>query len=152
MKDPHRYDDIIELEHHRSHTHPPLSMEQRAAQFSPFAALTGYGDCVSETARLTEKRILLDENEKSRLDEKLQILLEHLEETPQIRLLYFRPDTKKEGGSYETLRGILRRLDPVARVLLLRTQDLPAEDTRIPIDDIYEIECELFSHTETRPI
>lgn len=94
-KDPHRYDDIIHLPHHQSQVHPHMSLSDRAAQFSPFAALTGYDDAVQETARLTESRIELDENARVLLDERLRLLQINLEEHPFVTFTYFIPDSRK---------------------------------------------------------
>ena len=94
-----KYSDIIDLPHHVSTKHPHMSPEDRAAQFSPFAALTGYDDAIRETGRLTERRVELDDEELARLDEKFHILQEHLEEQPVVRFTYFKPDMRKEGGA-----------------------------------------------------
>ena len=93
------YDDIIDLPHHVSETHPPMSRADRAAQFSPFAALTGYDAAVRETARMTERRIELDEGVKAELNARLNCILEHLSEHPQVSITYFMPDEKKSGGA-----------------------------------------------------
>ncbi len=136
MKDP--YEDIINLPHHVSQRHPQMPLEERAAQFSPFAALTGHAAAIQETARLTDERIELDEDAKCALDEKLRILQEHLEERPKVSITYFRPDAKKAGGAYITAAGWIKRIDGYSRTVLLKP------DTLIPIEDIYEIECSLF--------
>ena len=106
-----RYDDIINLPHHTSVTHTPMPIADRAAQFSPFAALTGYEDASDETGRLTQQWIELDENEKERLDEKLQMIREQLPTHPQVSFTYFEPDKKKHGGAYLTVEGRARKLD-----------------------------------------
>lgn len=106
-----RYDDIINLPHHVSATHTPMPVADRAAQFSPFAALTGYEDAIDETGRLTQQWIELDENEKERLDEKLQMIREQLPTHPQVSFTYFEPDKKKQGGAYLTTEGRARKLD-----------------------------------------
>ena len=100
MNGTHDYDDIINLPHHVSTRHPQMSMYDRAAQFSPFAALTGYDDAIQETGRLTEQKIELDEETLEKLDERFQILQEHLGEQPEVRFTYFKPDERKEGGAY----------------------------------------------------
>jgi hypothetical protein len=133
------YDDIIHLPHHVSNKHPPMRRSDRAAQFSPFAALTGYNAAVKETARLTDSKLELDETEKAMLNEKLQQLVEQLETKPQVRITYFSPDEKKNGGAYVTAFGAVRKLDTAAHALCL------TDGKRIPIDDIYTLEADLFS-------
>lgn len=134
----HRYDDIIDLPHHVSSRHPPLSPMSRAAQFSPFAALTGYEDAVMETARLTDTKLELDEEEKGRIDGRLRILREHIREAPAVRVDYFLPDERKSGGAVHTAGGTVKKVDEYAGILLL------ADGTVIPFEDIYAIESELF--------
>ena len=113
------YDDIIDLPHHISETHPPMSRADRAAQFSTFAALTGYDAAVRETARVTERRIELDEGVKAELNARLNCILEHLPEHPQVSITYFVPDEKKSGGAYRTVTGAVRKLDSFAKTLTL---------------------------------
>lgn len=132
--DPHRYDDIINLPHPTSLKHPRMTVENRAAQFSPFAALTGYEAIVEETARLTEERAELDEQRKAVLDGKLQRLRERLGAEPELSIVYFRPDLLKFGGEYVSHSGRLRRIDPIERSILF------ADGLRVAIDDIAEIE------------
>lgn len=134
MSQTHQYDDIIRRERHVSPRHPPMSNYDRAAQFSPFAALTGYDAVIAETGRLTDAQIELDEGGKALLDEKLRQLRERLPEKPTARFLVFRPDARKRGGSYETITGQLKKIDPVARNLVLWGGEV------IRIDRIYGIE------------
>lgn len=96
--DTHKYDDIINMLHHISSKRPRMAMIDRAAQFSPFAALTGYDATVKETARLTDSRIELDDYEKLALDERLQLIQEHLREKPEVEITFFQPDERKSGG------------------------------------------------------
>ena len=105
------YSDIIHLPHHVSKTHPQMSMHDRAAQFSPFAALTGYDSAILETARLTEEKITLNEDMQELLDIKFQQLLEHLSEKPLISITFFCPDKRKQGGSYVSASGTVKKLD-----------------------------------------
>ena len=135
MKETHRYDDIIHLPRPISKKRSPMSNFDRAAQFSPFAALTGYDAVIAETGRLTDTRIELDEGGKALLDEKLQTIREHLEEHPAVKLTVFCPDSRKSGGAYETITGNVKKIDPVARILVLTGGEV------IPIDRIYGIEC-----------
>ena len=123
------YDDIIDLPHPTSERHPRMPMANRAAQLSPFAALSGYDDAVKETARLTDGKIDLTEEEKSILDAKLQALVPG--ETAAIT--YFQPDAKKQGGAYLTASGEVKRVDGAAREIVL------TDGRRIPIDDILEV-------------
>ena len=133
-----KYDDIIDLPHHVSETHPPMSRADRAAQFSPFAALTGYDAAVRETARVTERRIELDEGVKAELNARLNCILEHLSEHPQVSLTYFVPDEKKSGGAYRTVTGTVRKLDSVAKTLTL------ADGTVVPMEEMVHVEGDLF--------
>ena len=128
------YGDIIGLPHPVSKKHPPLSMEQKAAQFYPFAALTGYDDAIAETGRYTDKRRELDENQKAAVDEKLRLLGEGGPGGTVTEVLYFVPDARKDGGEYRTVRGRVRKLDPKKRQLVM------AEGTRIDIEEIRELE------------
>ncbi len=114
-----KYDDIINLPRHVSSTRPQMPMIDRAAQFMPFRALTGYEDAVQETARLTEDRVELTEDEKSILDRKLQSLADRISSKPQITVTWFRPDQKKTGGAYVTTTGQLKKVDDFEGVLIL---------------------------------
>ncbi len=109
--DEHRYDDIIDLPHHTSKKHPRMPLLDRAAQFAPFAALTGHEAAIKETARLTEEEMELDENRKELLDLRLQQLQEHLSEQPEVTVTYFQPDEKKAGGAYVSVTGRVKKVD-----------------------------------------
>ena len=128
------YDDIIDLPHHVSETHPPMSRADRAAQFSPFAALTGYDAAVRETDRVTERRIELDEGVKAELNARLNCILEHLPEHPQVSITYFVPDEKKSGGAYRTVTGAVRKLDSFAKTLTL------VDGTVVPMVEMVHVE------------
>ena len=123
-----KYDDMIHLPHPTSSRHPRMSMADRAAQFSPFAALTGHGAAISETARLTDRQIELSEDAKALLDQKQSLLTERLAEHP------FRADSQKEGGRYEVVQGRLRQIDTYARCLVLE------DGSRIALDTVLELE------------
>ena len=110
-KETHKYDDIIHLPHHVSTKHPQMALSDRAAQFSPFAALTGHEDSIRETARRTEAFLELDEDKKEQLDEKMHVLQEYFSEKPEIMVTYFVPDEKKAGGAYVTHRGRIRKIE-----------------------------------------
>lgn len=109
--DEHRYDDIINLPHHVSSKHPHMPALDRAAQFSPFAALTGHDAAIKETARLTDEQVELDEERKEELDRQLQEIRTHLSEHPEVTITYFVPDERKDGGSYVTVTGRVKKLD-----------------------------------------
>jgi hypothetical protein len=132
------YDDIIHLKHHVSATRPLMAAIDRAAQFSPFAALTGYDAAIKETARLTDKRLELDEYFKNVLNDKLQILADRMKEHPEIAITYFVPDTKKNGGAYVTAIGTAKKIDEYERIVVM------ADSTAIPMDDIISIEGQIF--------
>ncbi len=129
-----KYADIIDRPHHRSPNRPHMSNYDRAAQFSPFAALTGYEAAVEETARLTDEKIELTEDQKYLLDEKLRLLTERGEDAPIVRITYFVPDKRKEGGSYETVAGRIKEIDAYGRAIVL------TDKRRIPLDDLWDIE------------
>lgn len=133
-EDMHRYDDMLELPHHESKTHPRMPRENRAAQFSPFAALSGYGDAISETARLTEQRPELDEQKKAQLDETLAGLKEGLSRMPLCRVSYFVPDMRKSGGEIVTRTGRLKMVDTFRKTILLEGGN------PIFMDDVIDIE------------
>ena len=128
-----KYEDMIYLEHHVSKNHPQMSIHDRAAQFSPFAALTGHGEAIAETARLTDRKIELDDYEKLKLDEKLEILQARIREIPEVSITYFCPYTKKDGGSYLTIHTGLKKIDSVVRILVM------TDDTKIKMEDILDI-------------
>lgn len=129
----HAYDDIIRLPPPTSRKHPRMSMEERAAQFAPFAALTGFGGVIRETGRLTDKQVELGESDQVELERVLTFLDSQEEEHPMIKVTYFLPDTYKEGGTYVTVTGHLKRIDQVEGALLLW------EGVRVPIQDIRSV-------------
>ena len=130
-----KYKDIINLPHHISKKHPQMSMQNRAAQFAPFAALVGHDAAVEETARFTTEKKELDENLKEILDEKLQQIIENKnkEENQRVIITYFEADKRKDGGSYKTAIGIIKRIDDINNMLVLE------DKTKIPLIDIIEI-------------
>lgn len=129
-----KYDDIIDLPHHVSSTYSRMSMSDRAAQFQPFRALTGYEDAVQETARLTDEKIELTEEQKAILDSALQELADRLPGQPRAAITYFQPDKKKTGGAYICITGQLKKVDAYAGELLLMNGQ------RIPMEDILELQ------------
>lgn len=128
------YDDIIDLPHHVSATRPRMSRPDRAAQFAPFAALTGYGAAIKETARLTDERAELGESELMELNAGIHMLMERIDEHPQVEITYFKPDERKDGGAYLTVKSRVKKLKEYERIILLE------DGTQIPFDDIYKIE------------
>lgn len=126
-----KYEDIIHLSRPVSEKHPPMSRENRAAQFSPFAALTGFEGAIKETARVTGEKIELDETQKALLDEKLNRLL--YGKTPAI-FTYFQKDERKEGGEYVTVSGSVKKIDLYTHYVILE------DGTQVPLEDILEIE------------
>ena len=130
------YADIIDLPHHVSTRHTQMSMEKRAAQFSPFAAMVGHDAAIQETARLTEEKLELSEDEKDIIDGKLQWIDEHIKEQPEITVTYFEPDEKKNGGAYVTVTGSAKRIDGVEQLLIMKN------GVEIPIEKIIALACQ----------
>lgn len=136
------YDDILHLPHHVSEKHPSMSRLDRAAQFSPFAALTGYEAAVEETARLTDRRIELDEGEKEAIDQRLMLLQERLPEPTEVTITYFVPDKKKTGGAYVSVSGTVKKIDDYERTVVL------SDGTSISINDILCVDGDIFDGME----
>lgn len=134
----HRYDDIINLPHHVSTTHPQMDCMKRAAQFAPFAALSGYDDAIAEIQRITEPGIELDEDDKAVLDKKLKIILERITDKPEVVITYFVLDEKKSGGCYHIALGRVKKLDLYERILVME------DGINIQLDEIMEIDGSLF--------
>lgn len=134
-----RYEDIIALPRHRSLRHAPMPRIGRAAQFAPFAALTGYDAAVQETARLTQHQLEVDEEGLMLMDEKLHALLEIIRDQPQVTITFFEPDAKKAGGAYLSVTGRIRRVDEINRQIIL------TDRTVIDMDSVCEIDCVLQS-------
>ena len=128
----------INLPHHISAKQPHMPAADRAAQFAPFAALTGYGEVIKETARLTDRRAELDEDTRAMLDLKQQILAGRITEQPEVSVVWFCPDRQKDGGQYVTTAGRLKKVDNIGRVLRL------ADGTAIPLDDVLELWSDCF--------
>ena len=137
-----KYDEIMGLPHHISKTRPQMPMSDRAAQFAPFAALTGYDAAIKETGRLTDERIELDVEALSALDMKYQLLMEAHDEAPEVTITYFQPDERKAGGKYVSAVGAVKKIDDFERRITMR------DGTRIPTDDVLSIDGELFSSLE----
>lgn len=137
-----KYGDILNMPHHVSATRPQMPMSDRAAQFSPFAALTGYDAAIKETGRLTDTKIELDDEELNNLNLKFQFLVEHLEDELEVAITYFKADEQKAGGAYLEATGIVKKLDDFERLITMQN------GTKIPMDDILTIESDAFSSLE----
>ena len=139
MNETNQYDDIIDLPHHESTVHTHMSLHDRAAQFLPFAALTGFEDAIQETGRLTQERISLSEGSIESLNEKLHILSKEISGHPRIAVTYFVPDEKKKGGGYDTVEGCVKRIDEYKRTIVM------SDGPEIPMENVIEIDGEIFS-------
>ena len=135
---PFPYEDILHHTHHTSPTRAKMSMIERAAQFAPFAALTGYDAAIKETARRTGQQAELDECAKAELNSKFQILQEHCRGSPCVRVTHFVRDLRKEGGAYILTEGTCKKVDPHAQLLILTSGQC------IPLSDILELDSDLF--------
>ena len=133
MRMNNRYDEIINLPHHVSKTRPQMPLSDRAAQFAPFAALTGYDSAIKETGRLTDERIELGEEALTALDRKYQLLMDTLDDAPEVTIIYFQPDERKSGGQYVSATGTVKKVDTFGRRILLQ------DGTRIPLDSVYDL-------------
>ena len=136
------YEDIINLPHHVSKTRPQMPMSDRAAQFAPFAALTGYDSAIKETGRLTDERIELDEGALTALNMRYQLLIDALDEEPEVTITYFQPDERKAGGRYVSATGAVKKVDDFERRITMQ------DGAKIPMDDVLSIDGELFSSLE----
>ena len=133
------YDDIIHLPHHVSATRPHMPITDRAAQFSPFAALTKHGDAIVETARLTQERKELTEDAKTKIEMRLNLLAKQIARQPEVSITYFQPDEMKDGGSYITVAGIVIKIDVYDHIVVMQ------DKIKIPIKNIFEINGEMFA-------
>ena len=138
MNEKFPYEDIVNLPRPISKKHPEPPLSERAARFAPFAAITGYEEMVLEEARVTEEKIELDECALILLDKKLNVLQNHLSQSPEITITYFIPDKKKNGGAYRKITGSVKRIDSYKKLLIMN------DDEKIQIEDIYKLEGELF--------
>ena len=136
------YEDIIDLPHYEPLRHPRMSMESRAAQFAPFAALTGYDDAVRETARTTSERIEIDEGLKIFLNKKLQIILENIDNKPEVTITYFIYDKNKSGGKYETITSNISKINMTEQYIMFTNK------IKIDINEIIDIKGNLFNELD----
>lgn len=134
-----KYKDIINLPHKQSTKRPRMPLLDRAAQFAPFAALTGYDDAINETGRLTDEKIELSEENLNELNMKYQILVDKLDDEKIVSFTYFVPDGTKSGGAYITKQGIVKKVDDYERLITLY------DSTKIPMDDILAIDGDIFN-------
>lgn len=134
----HKYDDMLHLPHHVSKTRRRMTRLERAAQFSPFAALTGYDATIQEAGRLTDARAILTESSHERLDEKLRRILEEIGRQPEVTVTYFEPDLRKEGGAYVHVTGRVKKVDGYKQVMTM------ADGTEIPMEQVFDLESPLF--------
>ena len=137
-----KYREIIGLPHPVSKTRPQMPMSDRAAQFAPFAALTGYDSAIKETGRLTDERIELDEEALTTLDMKYQLLMDALDDEPEVTITYFQPDERKTGGKYVSATGAVKKVDDFERRIIMQ------DGLKILIDDVLSIDGELFTSLE----
>lgn len=135
----HKYDDIINLPHHVSKKHPQISLHDRAAQFSPFAALTGHKAAINETARLTDEKQILSEDVIAKLNEQLNLIKENIGTNQTVTITYFVPDDKKSGGAYISHTGVVKKIDEYNHTVIL------TDKTVIPIEQISEMQSDIFS-------
>ena len=135
----HKYDDIINLPHHVSKKHPQMSLHDRAAQFSPFAALTGHKAAINETARLTDEKQILSEDVIAKLNEQLNLIKENIGTNQTVTITYFVPDDKKSGGAYISHTGVAKKIDEYNHTVIL------TDKTVIPIEQISEMQSDIFS-------
>ena len=136
------YSDIINHPHHVSKRRPQMPMSERAAQFSPFAALTGYGDVIQEAGRFVGEKTLLDEETLKLLDLKFQMLADHMDEKPVVTFTVFVPDEAKAGGAYTDIVGVIKKVDTFQRMITLDN------GMQIPMDNIIHMESEIFRQKE----
>ena len=134
------YREIINLPHHVSKTRPQMPMSDRAVQFAPFAALTGYDSAIKETGRLTDEKIDLDEEALTDLNMRYQLLVDALDEEPEVEITYFKPDERKSGGEYVTVTGTVKKVDDFERLITMQN------GTKIPMDDVLAVDGEFFSN------
>lgn len=135
-KDEHRYDDIINLPHYQSKERQHMSLHDRAAQFAPFAALTGHEEAIEETARLTEEKMILDDTAVERINERLFEISQHLSEKWNVAITYFKPDAHKKGGAYLTDTGTVKKIDTTENMVIMDS------GIRISMEEIIEIDIE----------
>ena len=150
MLEQNPYADILMLPHHKAANRPHMSMHDRAAQFSPFAALTGFDGVIAETGRRTDQKVELSEYQMTLLDQKLTLIDDAIQDGyhPVVTVVYFVPDTKKDGGSYQEYTGKVRQVDAVERKLVFLAENERSAGKEISIDDILEIHGDLVDYMD----
>ena len=150
MLEQNPYADILMLPHHKAANRPHMSMHDRAAQFSPFAALTGFDSVIAETGRMTDQKIELSESQMILLNKKLTLIDDAIQDGyhPMITAVYFVPDAKKDGGSYQEYTGKVRKVDAVERKLVFLAENERSAGKEISIDDILEIHGDLVDYMD----
>ena len=133
-KDAHRYDDIIELPHHQSTERLRMSLHDRAAQFAPFAALSGHEEAIEETARITDEKVILDETALSQINETIYVISQHISQKRKVSITYFKPDALKNGGAYLTDVGVVEKINSVEKLIYLDS------GMKISMDQVVNIE------------
>ena len=133
-----KYDDIINLPYKKSTSRKQMSISDRAAQFAPFAALTGHDDAIKETARATDEKAIIDEDKKAELNYKLGIIKDNLADEHEIKITYFVSDERKKGGKYFSVTGVVKKINSLEKSVVL------SDGKEIPMRDITEIESDLF--------
>ena len=131
------YEDMLDLPHHISPTRPQMTLLNRAAQFAPFAALTGYDELIDEADRPVERRVALNDEQQAAINERLRLLEKHLREKPVVSVVWFEPDARKQGGSYRTLSGTVRRLDAAGHRIIFDTGE------ELTMESLYSLRCHL---------
>lgn len=134
MKDIHQYDDIINIPYTKSKRHKPMSQLERAAQFAPFAALTGHKESIHETERLTDRKRILDENQIDIINKRLNEIIFKIKNHPEVTVTYFQPDIKKNGGKYITITNKVKKVDVYSKIIVMM------DNTKVYMKDIYKIE------------
>lgn len=142
MRMSNKYDEIVNLPHHVSETRPQMPMSDRAAQFAPFAALTGYDSAIREAGRLTDERIELDEEALTALNLRYRLLMDALGKEPEVEITFFKPDERKSGGEYVTVIGAVKNIDDFERLITMQ------DGMKIPMNDVLSIDGEIFSMLE----
>ncbi len=144
------YADIIHLPHHTAVNRPHMSLYDRAAQFAPFAALTGFDGVIAETGRLTENRVELSENEKESMERKLTRISDAVQagQRPEIRIVYFVADALKEGGAYHEFKGRVRKIDTVEQCIVFLAANGRSAGKKVQINDILAIDGEMVEEME----
>lgn len=136
------YSDIIDLEYKKSTKHPHMSNYDRAAQFAPFAALTGFASAINETGRKVDKKIILNDDQRLKIDSMLNIIKDKINENIEVNVVYFIKDTKKDGGKYIRKNGVIRRIDEVTKKLVFKDKEV------ISIKDILSISSQVLDKYE----